>query len=555
MKPNCCAIYCSFAAGDLYSVKIMWPRTDEERGRNRNTGFVCFMERDDAQEAMDALNETDPLGMGRFMRLGWGKNVKMSVKRGTGGVPIAPICRKQSKLAPQERHQEEESQPSHQRIDDGGRGMSERPRGGDLGLLSDDPPRPQNKSSSYPIYDPSIHASDAIRVVSPSNHERYNFISTVASFVAKDGSILEEKLAEREGANHKFSFLSTQGSMQERIFYRWRVYSFAQGDGLDSWRTEPFVMFSHHGRFWIPPVLDHDAAAKELAEAKIKEDEIRSMQAKRRKLNDNKNFMTGRQLEHAKFGGGRGTAKEGAAKLSEGELAKFHDLLRKKLCQSRDSICEAMAFCFEKSGAAKEISGILNEALLEDGPSISPETRISRLFLVSDILFNSQQPGVKNAYLYRDAIEGMSPEIFSSLGNHRQGSAGRMTMNKLRNAVSTVLTAWANWSVYNTTFLDELKARFEGQEKEKEVDINGKSEDSNLGECQNVVSVGSVDKPQHITLAEAQKGDWSETQLGRESLDGVDVDVDGQPLSDDDVDGESLAEDDVDGEALGRGDV
>lgn len=130
-----------------------------------------------------------------------------------------------------------------------------------------------------------------------------------------------------------------------------------------------------------------------------------------------------------------------------------------------------------------------------------------------------------------------------------------MTMNKLRNAVSTVLTAWANWSVYNTTFLDELKARFEGQEKEKEVDINGKSEDSNLGECQNVVSVGSVDKPQHITLAEAQKGDWSETQLGRESLDGVDVDVDGQPLSDDDDDGESLAEDDVDGEALGRGDV
>ena len=69
------------------------------------------------------------------------------------------------------------------------------------------------------------------------------------------------------------------------------------------------------------------------------------------------------------------------------------------------------------------------------------------------------------------------------------------------------------------------------------------------------MSVGSVDKPQHITLAEAQKGDWSETQLGRESLDGVDVDVDGQPLSDDDVDGESLAEDDVDGEALGRGDV
>lgn len=36
--------------GDLYSVKIMWPRTAEERARGRNTGFVCFMTRDDAQE-------------------------------------------------------------------------------------------------------------------------------------------------------------------------------------------------------------------------------------------------------------------------------------------------------------------------------------------------------------------------------------------------------------------------------------------------------------------------------------------------------------------------
>src|SRR5699024_3136246 len=29
--------------GPLASVKIMWPRTDEERTRNRNCGFVAFM--------------------------------------------------------------------------------------------------------------------------------------------------------------------------------------------------------------------------------------------------------------------------------------------------------------------------------------------------------------------------------------------------------------------------------------------------------------------------------------------------------------------------------
>ena len=42
--------------GPLASVKIMWPRTDEERSRNRNCGFVAFMTRKDAERAIKALN-------------------------------------------------------------------------------------------------------------------------------------------------------------------------------------------------------------------------------------------------------------------------------------------------------------------------------------------------------------------------------------------------------------------------------------------------------------------------------------------------------------------
>ena len=42
--------------GPLASVKIMWPRTDEEKSRNRMCGFVAFMCRADGGEALDALN-------------------------------------------------------------------------------------------------------------------------------------------------------------------------------------------------------------------------------------------------------------------------------------------------------------------------------------------------------------------------------------------------------------------------------------------------------------------------------------------------------------------
>lgn len=57
--------------GPLASVKVMWPRTEEEKARNRNCGFVAFMCRKDAERAMKRLNGKDVMGF--EMKLGWGK--------------------------------------------------------------------------------------------------------------------------------------------------------------------------------------------------------------------------------------------------------------------------------------------------------------------------------------------------------------------------------------------------------------------------------------------------------------------------------------------------
>lgn len=59
--------------GPLASIKIMWPRTDEEKARGKNCGFVAFMNRKDGERAMKALNGKDVLQY--EMKLGWGKNV------------------------------------------------------------------------------------------------------------------------------------------------------------------------------------------------------------------------------------------------------------------------------------------------------------------------------------------------------------------------------------------------------------------------------------------------------------------------------------------------
>ena len=42
--------------GPLASIKIMWPRSDEEKARGRNCGFVAFMNRKDGERALKCLN-------------------------------------------------------------------------------------------------------------------------------------------------------------------------------------------------------------------------------------------------------------------------------------------------------------------------------------------------------------------------------------------------------------------------------------------------------------------------------------------------------------------
>ncbi|CAB0013685.1 unnamed protein product [Nesidiocoris tenuis] len=68
--------------GPLASIKIMWPRSDEEKSRGRNCGFVAFMSRKDGDRAMKALNDPEdeaeralPGARGRHAKSGEGGSI------------------------------------------------------------------------------------------------------------------------------------------------------------------------------------------------------------------------------------------------------------------------------------------------------------------------------------------------------------------------------------------------------------------------------------------------------------------------------------------------
>lgn len=522
----------------MHSVKIMWPRTPEEKSRNRHSGFVCFVNRPDAEDALAECDETDPFNVGRRIMVRWGRHVKKDA-----APPPAVRRHCAANTSNNTNNNTSNAAVAHQLR------------------------QSFNNTNDY-------DHRPRIQVVPPRDPLRLRFITTVASFVAKDGSQLEKQLPHRDA---QFSFLHSQDP--DHVFYRWRVYSFIQGDSHFVWRTEPFVMLEPGGCLWIPPPVDPHAARRERQQQEEKAAEIRRLKEQRRMQPQRHHpaAQTGRSLERQRRG-----ANERLV-LSREEVAEFDRLFRHELCASRGAICRAMAFCFEKSACWTQICEMLRELLVDDrAPKKSSEfvveTKIAQLFLLSDVLFNSQQPGVKNAFRYRDAIEKMAPDVFGSFGSRSQ-HLGRWTRNKLATAVSAVLGAWTNWSVYNPAFLDELHARFEGREVAPAVVVVKKEELPAVKEEGKEEAKAEI-KQEHVDVVrKTPQGDWAvvdeknaeEQEQHSESTDVKQVkrnedataadgetpeDADGEPLDDDeDADGEPLEEDDdadadADGEPL-----
>ncbi|KIY92374.1 U2-associated protein [Monoraphidium neglectum] len=92
-----------------------------------------------------------------------------------------------------------------------------------------------------------------VEVVAPQDTRMRFIIDTMALYVLRDGCEFEQLvMAERQG-DPEFSFLFDLDS-PDHVYYRWRVYSLAEGDTLRTWRMDPFQMVEG-GQRWLPPAM------------------------------------------------------------------------------------------------------------------------------------------------------------------------------------------------------------------------------------------------------------------------------------------------------------
>ncbi|EGB12644.1 hypothetical protein AURANDRAFT_18917, partial [Aureococcus anophagefferens] len=147
------------AFGDIFSVKVMWPRSEDERRRGRNRGFVSFRTREDADEALNALDETSIEGV-RIARTRWDAPPDSALEAA-------------------------------------------------LESTGDD-------ATDAAVF----QASAKIIVVAPPDERTRRLVDATALFTAADGRAFEEFVRVQEGANPEFAFLSLADSDDGR-YYRW----------------------------------------------------------------------------------------------------------------------------------------------------------------------------------------------------------------------------------------------------------------------------------------------------------------------------------------------
>eukprot|EP00439_Symbiodinium_sp_Y106_P023067 s5868_g2.t2 len=124
---------------------------------------------------------------------------------------------------------------------------------------------PNHKASSFleELKAKHVTASDLsstahqVHVQRPPRDLR-RIIDLVAKYVAQMGEQFEEALRhslrdQRREVKDELVFLKADPDSAEAQYYRWRVFSFAQGDTRQKWRSEPF----QKGLVWHPPPKRH----------------------------------------------------------------------------------------------------------------------------------------------------------------------------------------------------------------------------------------------------------------------------------------------------------
>ncbi|KAJ2729523.1 hypothetical protein IW152_005590 [Coemansia sp. BCRC 34962] len=382
--------------GPIGSFKIMWPCTPEEHGRQHNRAFVSFMDRECAAKAIRAMDGKEFHGCN--LRIAWGKPVPIPSS------PVFVLSEFESQKLSPTGHPFNAKRPVQ-----AGRMFA-------------------NTSSAAIDRRDDDDTMLEVHVTRPLDHKLVRLIHWTVEHVIKNGPEFECLLISKTCRDARFLFL-TQHELPEHVYYRWRMYSLLNGDTKSMWRDQMFFMYDR-GPIWIPPKIER--GEQRLDSIPAAQTEMLSSEAEER-------------------------AERPRDRLSQRARDRFVRRVRRACRPEHGVIAEAMAFAVEHAYAAKEVVGIVCDALLD--ASASPMDKLCKLMLISDILHNSSAQ-VANAWRLRQSFEKRLGQIFSELAAVNKAIEARLKAEHFRKQVLAVLAVWEAWMMFPQETLLQLADKF-----------------------------------------------------------------------------------------------
>ncbi|CAK9293338.1 unnamed protein product [Gordionus sp. m RMFG-2023] len=459
-----CELFGEF--GPLASVKIMWPRTEEEIARNKNCGFVAYMNRKDGEKALEKLRGIDLQGY--EMKLGWGKPVpipphpiyipphmlELTLPPPPSGLPFnaQPV----KKTRKDQNDDEKEDRIETNAIEDDGEGFNLTPGG----IM---PPLDVHGRKKF---EKTLHSA-TVRVVIPTERPLLCLIHRMIEFVIREGPRFEAMIMNRELKNPMFRFLFDNKS-PAHIYYRWKLFSILNGDTPTEWRTKKFRLFKG-GSYWQPPppFNTFSAASNPPINPTI---QISSSSLSTGKTNQQlpESLLPESELRHSNTERYPRREPEPRELLSQRQRDRLENMLR-KLTTDREKVCEAMLFCVDHSEAAQEIVECLHQSLTI--PQTPLLKKLSRIYLISDILYNCSSKAPNVSY-FRKSFQRQLPAIFRDIQKCYKDIKARLKAEQFKQKIMSCLKAWEDWDIYPGDYICQLQNIFLGLQTDINVRTN-----------------------------------------------------------------------------------
>ncbi|ORY47623.1 hypothetical protein BCR33DRAFT_714725 [Rhizoclosmatium globosum] len=387
--------------GPIASVKIMWPRSREEMERGRNSAFVGFMTRRDAEDALLDV-QAGKVVDGRKLHVGWSKPMV---------IPAQPIYV----------------------------GSKNEVQTSALGSATTEPisdgPHPFSAKRN-PLNGNRLE----IQVQVPSNRETLFRIHRTIEFVILHGPTFEAAVMGKERNNPGFSFLFDHSS-PDHVYYRWKLFSLLHGDAKRSgWNEEPFVMFEESGIYWIPPRLAFEEEADDQDSKNNNETDT-----------DDSSDSDAEEAPRRK--------KKKQPTFQPRHLTRLHTRLRNLSLPSRTQIASLMLFTMRHAPQNHTLlAQTISESMTHYATPLLPH-KLSRLYLVSDILHNCAS--VQGGWKLRAALCDRLPKVFEHFGDCWKGIEARLRAEQWKRGVLGVVGVWERWSLFEPGVLEALRKGFE----------------------------------------------------------------------------------------------